>query len=391
MVLFIFLAILAAAVTWAVTRPLLLAKASAGTSDTELAVYRDQLSEIESERAEGLIAGADAEAARAEVARRLLKTAAESERLKASEPAADSGVRRVAIGVAAALPVLALAVYLAVGQPGLPARPYAERLNEPIAQANANDLIAKVEAHLHKNPNDGRGWDVLAPVYMRMGQFQQAADAYARALKLLGESPQRLAGFARASIMVQNGVVDEPARRAYEKLRTLDAKAIEPQVWLAIAREQDGDLAGAKAEYKRLLADPDTQEPWKSLLKGREMAVAQKLGEAPPAIPNEDAGAGAPEGSKVAPPPAGAKADFHTMTPEQRQAFIERMVNDLAGRLKQDGKNLDGWMQLVRAYVVLGREQEANTALAEARSNFAGDEKALAQLKALAQVLGIGS
>ena len=79
------------------------------------------------------------------------------------------------------------------------------------------------------------------------------------------------------------------------------------------------------------------------------------------------------------------------MTPEQRQAFIEQMVSGLASRLKENGKDLDGWMQLVRSYVVLGRSEEANAALAEARSNFAGDEKALAQLQALRRVLGIGT
>jgi cytochrome c-type biogenesis protein CcmH len=359
------------------------------TTDTELAVYRDQLSEIESERAAGLIEGADAEAARAEVGRRILKSAAEREREGTVEPSASgSRVRNVAIWAAAALPVLALGLYLAVGQPGLPGRPYASRLDAPIDQASANDLVAKVEAHLRQDPNDGRGWDVLAPVYMRMGEFQQAADAYARALKLLGLSEQRLAGFARSSIMVQNGVVAEPARRAYEKLLKLDPKAVEPQVWLAIAREQDGDLAGASAEYKKLLANADTQEPWKSLLEGRVRAVAQKLGEAPPATAKS--GGETPAG-KVPNPPEGAMAQFGNMTADQRQAFIEKMVNGLATRLKTDGKDLDGWMQLVRAYAVLGRQQDATSALTQARTNFSGDEKALAQLDALAQVLGIGS
>jgi cytochrome c-type biogenesis protein CcmH len=84
-------------------------------------------------------------------------------------------------------------------------------------------------------------------------------------------------------------------------------------------------------------------------------------------------------------------ARFHAMTPEQRQAFIEKMVDGLAARLKTNGKDLEGWMQLVRSYVVLGRSQEASAALAEARTNFAGDENSLAQLQALAQVLGLRS
>ncbi len=91
------------------------------------------------------------------------------------------------------------------------------------------------------------------------------------------------------------------------------------------------------------------------------------------------------------PPAKPGTPDFHNMTPEQRQAFIEQMVAGLASRLKENGKDLAGWMQLVRSYVVLGRSEDANAALAQARSNFEGDKKALAQLDALAQVLGIGT
>jgi cytochrome c-type biogenesis protein CcmH len=67
------------------------------------------------------------------------------------------------------------------------------------------------------------------------------------------------------------------------------------------------------------------------------------------------------------------------------------MVAGLATRLQSNGKDLEGWMRLVRAYTVLGRGKDASTALASARTNFAGDPKALEQLQALAQVLGIGS
>jgi cytochrome c-type biogenesis protein CcmH len=381
MVLWIGFAILAAAVVWALTRPLRTAPASAGPApDSELAVYKDQLAEIESERAQGLIAGSDAEAARAEVARRLIRRAEERDRADSAGSSEGSGRGSAVMWIASALPVAALLLYLAVGSPGLPGRPYAERLNAPLEQASAADLVARVEAHLRQHPEDGRGWDVLGPVYMRTGDFQQAADAFERATRLLGESPQRLAGFARASIMLGNGVVGEPARKAYERLRALAPDAVEPKIWLAIAKEQDGDIQGAAAEYKALAAaKPD--EPWRSLLEERMKSVNMKLADTP----------------AVGVPPVepgdvdGGKPNFHTMTPEQRQAFIEKMVEGLATRLKADGKDLAGWMQLVRSYVVMGRSDDANTALAEARKNFAGDEKALAQLQALAQVLGIGS
>ncbi len=376
MLLWFGFAVLAAAVTWAVTRPLLASSQAAPTPDSELAVYRDQLAEIERERTQGLIAGSDAEAARVEVARRLIRTAEEHARAK--EPAASEvwRLRRVAVYAAAAIPVAAIALYLAVGSPALPGRPYASRINEPVEQATVADLVAKVEAHLRQKPDDGRGWDVLAPVYMRMGDFGRAADAYERAMRILGESPQRLTGFARSTIMAENGVVNEPARQAYAKLLAADAQATEPQVWLAIAKEQDGDLAGASAEYRRLLALEQTKDPWRQLLSERLKSATAKLsGE-----PEPQAQSAAPDADAVA-----------AMTPEARQKFIDSMVAGLAERLKKDGKDLAGWMQLVRAYTVLGKKEAAAAALSDARRALAGDDKSLAQLNELAQSLGLGS
>jgi len=375
MLVWIGFAVLAAAVTWAVTRPLLRSSTTGEPApDSELAVYRDQLAEIDTERAQGLIPGVEAEAARAEVARRLIRTAEEHARLKTPSPSEGSRVRQVAVYAAAAIPIAAIALYLTVGSPSLPARPYASRIDEPVEQATAADLVAKVEAHLRQKPDDGRGWDVLAPVYMRMGDFARASDAYERAMRILGESPQRLAGFARSTIMAENGIVNEPARRAYAKLLSADAQAIEPQVWLAIAKEQDGDVAGASAEYRRLLALEQTKEPWRQLLDERLKSATAKLnGEPEPQSTVPDAG------------------DVAAMSPEARQKFIDSMVAGLAERLKKDGKDLAGWMQLVRAYTVLGKKQEAATALSDARASFAGDEKSLAQLQELAQSLGLGS
>ena len=354
MVLWIGFAGLAAAVVWAVTRPLLApAQGTAAAGDNELAVYRDQLAEIETERAQGLLGGSEAEGARVEIARRLIQRADEKQRASTTPPhGSPLRARQAVLYAAAAIPVIGIAVYLAIGSPQLPGRPYATRLDTPIEEATAADLVAKVEAHLRQNPEDGRGWDVLAPVYLRMGDFAQSADAYQRATRLLGESPKRLAGFARAIIMVQNGVVSEPARQAYVKLRALDAKALEPQVWLAIAREQDGDLAGAAAEDKSLLAT--AEDPWRGLLEERLRAATERLAGGKTNVPRE----------ALTAPPADAMAGAAAMSPADREKFIGQMVDGLAARLQQNGNDLEGWMRLVRSYVVLGRRNEATTALA---------------------------
>lgn len=372
MALWVLFAVLAAAVVWAVTRPLLAQGASsAPADDQDIAVYRDQLAAIDAERADGLLAPAEAEGARIELARRLIRRA-EDQQQAVRVAKAGSGARRIALYGAAALPVIGIAVYLAFGSPDLPSRPYMARLDTPIDQATAGDLVARVEAHLREHPEDGRGWEVLAPVYMRMGDLAQSADAFARAMRLLGESPKRLAGFARANILLQNGIVNEPARIAYEKLLKLEPQSLEPQVWLAVAREQDGDVKGAEAEYRRLL--PGAEDPWKSLLTARLRALTE-----------QPSGQPAPDAHQPSDAPATA------MTPGNQEAFINQMVDGLAARLKENGKDLDGWMRLVRSYVVLGRRTEAESALSNARGQFAGDDKSLAQLNDLAQTLGLGS
>ncbi|MES0403029.1 MAG: c-type cytochrome biogenesis protein CcmI [Hyphomicrobium sp.] len=380
MVLWISFAVLAAAVTWAVTRPLL----RTGTTperpaDGDLAVYRDQLAEIESEKAQGLIGEPDAEAARAEVARRLIKRSEEHE----SEGGAGTAsvVRQVALYGASALPVIALGIYLAVGSPSLPGKPYEARLKAPLEQASEADLVAKVEAHLRQHPEDGRGWNVIAPVYMRQGKFQQAAEAFERAIRLLGETPERLAGFARATIMARDRIVTANAQRALERMLELDPKSIEPRVWLAIAKEQEGLLAAAETAYRKLLGEVGSQGPWREILEQRLKNITlQQGGEADLET--------APSAPEIEP---GEMAKYRAMSPQERQEVINQMVDGLSARLKKDGKDLKGWMRLVRAYSVQGRTSEASTALADARSNFAGDEKSLAQLNALAQSLDIGS
>ncbi|MEO8421777.1 MAG: c-type cytochrome biogenesis protein CcmI [Hyphomicrobium sp.] len=394
MILWIGFAVLAAAVVWAVTRPLLASPpADAAGNDSELAVYRDQLSEIETERAHGLLGGAEADGARIELARRLIQRSEEKDRSGAAHVAA-SRARQIVIYAAAALPVAGIALYLAVGSPQLPSRPYAARIDMPVEQATAADLVARVEAHLRQHPEDGRGWDVLAPVYLRMGDFTQAADAFQKAARLLGESDRRLAGYARSLVMLQNGVVNEPARQAYEKLLSLDPQSVEPKVWLAIAREQDGDLKGAQEQYRALL--PAAEDPWKQLLQSRLNAVTDRLAD-PGAAPDAGAAA-APQAAKPAGEPAPsmrppeATAGYPPgKSPAERDKFINQMVEGLAARLKSNGNDLEGWMRLVRSYMVLGRREEAVTALSTARGQFSGDANSLAELKVLAESLGLGS
>ena len=131
---------------------------------------------------------------------------------------------------------------------------------------------------MREHPEDGEGWDVIAPVYYKLGRFRDAANAYAHAARLKGETVRRLAGLAESAVFAADGIVTEEARAAYEKILKLEPGRVEPRFWLALAKEQDGKLADALADYKALLAEAPPDAPWRAAVEGRIAEVCPAHG-----------------------------------------------------------------------------------------------------------------
>jgi cytochrome c-type biogenesis protein CcmH len=393
MVFWILVAGLVAAVTLAITRPLIRpAPQPAGSADADIAVYKDQLKEIAADEARGTLAAGEAESARAEIARRLLRATHDNPKVE-STPRGDGRNRfivPVSILTSVALPVASLGLYLAYGAPGMPAQPLSERIAEVTDASKPNDLVAKVEERLREHPEDGTGWDVIAPVYYAMGRYNDAADAYQNALRLIGETPRRLQGFANARIRSENGIVPEDARKALERILVIAPNSVEPRIWLALAKEQDGHLAEAAADYKKLLTEAPSDAPWRKAIEERLAGIAPEAGGAVPGA--QGMAANTPTLPASPAPVANSDASaVMSMSPEERQAFITRMVDGLAARLKADGSDAAGWVKLIRAYQVLGRRDDAVKALSDARTNLKGNQVGLAEVEDLAKQLGLGS
>lgn len=394
MLLWIGFGILSAGVLAVLLRPLLRpSPTSAATSENGAAIYRDQLREIEADRERGLLAPAEAAAARTEVARRLI---ALDQRPLSTAPAglSETALARVAIAVAAGLPLLAIGLYMSVGAPNVPDQPAIARAAVPPNDAKVDVLIRAVELRLQKSPEDGQGWDVIGPVYMKQGRFLEAADAFSKATRLLGENSRRLAGFAESTVLANDGIVTEAARLAYEKLVKLEPARIEPRFWLALAKEQDGQLAAATKDYEALLKDAPADTTWRPMVIERLETVQQKLGGKPAATIVADPPQPPPAPKSAAPergPSARDVANADKLEPAERQRMIEGMVQGLAERLKREPADLAGWQRLIRAYTVMGRKTDALTALATARQAFKAEPQSLAALADLAQNLGLGS
>ena len=360
------------AVLWPLSRRVPIA---AGGSD--VAVYRDQLDEIARDRASGLIGEAEAEAAKIEVSRRLIAAADNAQALPNESDGSPLRRRRAtAVAALVSLPLGAAALYLAIGSPQLPGAPLAERLaavheNAPIAK-----LIAQVETHLEKNPDDARGYAVLAPVYLRLGRFADAVNANRKVIALSGETAQRQADLGEALTASANGIVTVEAKAAFERAVALDKSEPKARFFIGVAAEQDGDKTKAAAIWRDMLAQAPPGAPWAATV---QQALAS-IGEAAPAPPL----AAAPPG-----PSAADVAAAPNMSEKDRGEMIRSMVAGLAARLQQNGDDIDGWERLLRAYMVLGERTKAQVAAGDARKALAGDADKLRKIEDTIKSLGL--
>jgi cytochrome c-type biogenesis protein CcmH len=357
MTLWFVFALMTAAAIFAVLWPL--GRARSGNGGSEAAVYKDQLAEVGRDADAGLIGEAEAGAARVEISRRLL-AADDAERDIAVR--SSPGFRRaVAVLALIGLPLMAVGFYLPLGSPRLPDFPLAERSATPSAAQPLDNLVAQVQAHLEQNPTDGRGWNVLAPVLARLGRYDDAVTAFRNSITYNGDSAARRADLGEAMSAAANGVITADAKTEFERAVALDADEVKARYFLGIAAEQDGRSAEAAAIWRGMLAKAPADAPWRPMVQ----AALARVGGGLPGLPalSDD-----------------TIASVQGMKADDRNAMVRGMVDRLATRLKQDGHDVEGWLRLVRAYMVLGDRDKAKGAVAEARQAVAGDAGKLQQL-----------
>jgi cytochrome c-type biogenesis protein CcmH len=365
MTLWFVFALMTAAAIFAVLLPLGL-RGGAQAEGNEATVYKDQLGEIDRDLGAGLIGAAEADAARVEISRRLLAVADHDR-----NPPMQSNLklrRSAAVLALVGLPVLALAIYLPLGSPRLADFPLAERARPTDTAQPLETLVAQVEQHLEKNPTDGRGWIVLAPVLARLGRYDEAVKAFHSAISYGGDSADRRADLGEAIAAAAGGVVTADAKAEFERALAFDADQAKANYYLGLAAQQDGRSADAASIWRAMLAKAPADAPWRPLVQA---ALTRVDGPTAPALSDS------------------AVAAAKNMTGNDREAMIRGMVDRLATRLKQNGDDVDGWLRLVRAYMVLGDRDKAKSAGADARQAVANNAERLRQLNEGLKNLGL--
>ena len=356
------LAGMAACAVLAAVWPLLRAAPSmkADPAANEAAFYKAQLEEIKRDVERGLLPQGEAESARAEAARRLIAVASGPSQ---GRPAADRRYRLAAAAlIAVGLPAIAFPLYARIGQPAMPDEPLASRRIGPHSAGEIEAAVAAVERRLIAKPDDGKGWAVIAPVYMRLERYSDAAHAYVEALRLLGEDPSAPLGLWRGPGRRRGR---RRHRRSAPAVRSGACRAAGPAAGALLygardraGRQEGGGHSGLPVAHRRFAA----RRAMASLVNARLAALEGK-----PA-PAQEAAA----------------------VPEAQRPMIEGMVNRLATRLASKGGSVDEWSRLIRAYTVLHEADKAKAALADAHKALASNANAVASLDALARDLGLG-
>jgi len=308
------------------------AAATAG-DDATTAHFRLQLREIEADTAAGRLGEAEGVAAKSELAREVIRLE------RPAGPASPSGRNLPGIFAAAALTtaLLAFGAYSFLGNPGLPSLPLAGRA-PPAAELDLDDAVARIEAQLAKTPDDLRGWTVIAPVYMQLQRFADAANAFRRIIALDGATADRETDLGEALMLGQGGSVAGEPLALFASAAARDPRHVRSRFYIAAESTRAGQYEQAIGQWTDLLALGTGSEPWVETARaGLESARSGLNGE--PDIPADD-------------------------------AAIRGMVDGLANRLYSGGGSIEDWTRLVRSRLVLGDTAAAQSDYDKARVAF---------------------
>ena len=329
----------------------------------DVAVYRRQLAEIDADRARGLLDDDAAAAARVEVERRILKSAAGTE-ATVSRPLP----RLVTVFLTLSVLTAAILLYVNSGSPLLPAAPALVAADQVIdtgtAKVDMRQAMDRLLAYLVERPDDLEGWGHvrrLAPMLRREGDYAQGLEA---AVAAQPKDGTLRALYAESLIAMGGGQIGPAARLALREAAAVEPANPSVRYYTGMMYLQDGQEEAAAAEWRALLDDSPPEAPW----RGQVEARLSRLGG---------------ESARAA-----AASDLAALPPEERLARIRGMVEGLAARLRPVADDREGWARLARAYSVLGEAEKAkaahDTALKLARE--AGDA---ALIEALQQDGGV--
>jgi len=351
-------------------------------TDYDVALYKDQLHEIDRDLERGILTLEQADAARVEIQRKLL-IAAEQKPSEFSTSKTLFNNKLSACLVALFITAGTFSLYMQLGIPQFPNLPYAERDIESERRAVEDNkltnemavMLGKLAKRLEKDPDDVEGWQLLARSLISVRQYDDAVHAYKRAYALLPNDPNVAVDYAESLIFSNQGQVNEEARGLLDT--SLKAVPSDPKIryYIGLSKAQAEDYKGALQDWTDIAAMSPPDAPWMMTVRQQMEQAFTDAGLSPKDIkPSPEAleiaksikarmpAASAP--GQNAPGPSAEDVEAASkMSAGDQSKMIRGMVDRLAQKLKDNPDDLEGWTRLARAYQVLGETEKAQDAM----------------------------
>jgi len=366
----------------------------------DLALYKDQLREVDSDLARGVLSETESESARLEISRRILAADKRAQMETLANPAPSIINKLLAAFVILTVLTGSLGIYANLGEPNLPDRPLvarlaaaqearAQRLSQEDAEVQVPDekinipedylkLVKKLREAIKKRPNDEQGLRLLALHEFRIGKYRAARKAHTRIMKVVGDkvTAKDYIDFAEVMIFATNGYVSPEAEITLSQALKLKPNDGRTRYYSGLAMAQNGRADVAYRLWEGLLKEGPQDAAWIPLIKSQIDDVARL--------------AGINMSNQPLPGPTTDQINAASeMTKEGRKKMIRGMVAGLGERLATNGGTMNEWARLIRALGVLGETARASEIWNEAKDVFSDNPKALNLLLEAAQAAEI--
>lgn len=253
--------------------------------------------------------------------------------------------------------------------------------------ATPEAMIAEVEERLRRDPDNDRGWFNLGILYRETRRFPEAERAFRRAMELSPQNADYVAYLGETLLLIAGRNPPPEAEALFRRALTLDPANPQALYYLATLRDHRGDHSGAIDALLALLRAAPADAPWEPQVREAAIRIAQEnridIAGRLPAPPRSTATAGIPG-------PTREQIDAaRAIPPGQQEAMVKGMVDQLAGRLRQNPRDAEGWIRLMRSRMVLNQPEAAADALRSSLAAFQGDAATQQRLRTAAQELGI--
>ena len=247
----------------------------AARRDVNIAVYRDQLKEMDADRANGLLSEAQYQATKLELEARLADDALVAD--DSPEPA-RVGSRRLGFALGTLLPAAAFGLYFWLGNPAsliAVADANSSAAHPDAAGATAEHdfmkMIEKVEEKTRANPDDGEAWAMLAKSYSVVERWPEAIQAYEKAIKLLPQDASVMSGYAEALAITNNRVLAGKPMELVQKALEINPDDMKGLELSGIYAYQEKNFAQASYFFKKLYKLMPPESPY-----AQDILAAQK-------------------------------------------------------------------------------------------------------------------